>query len=133
MRGTEDFFVSPILQETALGVVTSAAWERHLRKLRAALTQWRAALIGGLEGIGGWERELHEGPLHVWLTAPPGADPDALRDAALRHGVAIVSGTNWHPSDPPTRHLRLSSAAAPVPQIQEGLRRLNRALRALQG
>ncbi len=125
-RGAEDFFVSPILQETALNVVTNPAWGRHLRQMRLQLQERQLLLRQGLGDA--FEADPVGGPLHLWIETPGGNDPDELRAAALRHGVAIVSGVHWHPGDAPARHIRLSNAAAVPERIADGMARLGESL-----
>jgi len=128
LRGSEDFFVSPILQETALNVVTSPAWDRHLRRLRTELKERRLVLRRALEANNDWCLNIQGGPLHVWLETEDRIDPDELRVSAMRNGVAILSGTAWHPGDAPAKHIRLSVAAANEAEIIEGLARLQESL-----
>jgi len=125
-RSVEDFFVSPILQETALNVVSSPAWGKHLRQMRLRLQERQLLLCQGLSEL--FPADPTGGPLHVWVETPAGHDPDELRSAALRAGVAIVSGVHWHPGDAPTRHIRLSNAAAGPDQIRTGIARLKDSL-----
>lgn len=132
-RAVEDFFVSPILQEIALEVVTSPSWPRHLRRLGSLLAHRQAVLRAALSRAGGWSGEQTGGPLHLWLEPPPGVDPDELRSAALRHGVLIVSGTQWHAGDPPAPRVRISNAAGPPAAIDEGVRRLAAAVDGIIG
>ncbi len=132
MRTVEDFFVSPILQETALNVVTSTGWARHLRAMRLELRTRQAALRTAIDSIDCWESTPVGGPLHLWLRLPPHLDAVAVRDAALRRGVSIIAGNQWHPSDPQSTHIRLSNASKSTTQIQEGVERLGSALEGLR-
>lgn len=128
MRTVEDFFVSPILQETALNVVTSTGWERHLRTMRIELRTRQAALREAIAAIDCQISTPVAGPLHLWLRLPPHLDALTVRDAALRLGVSMIAGNQWHPSDPESTHIRLSNASAPTAQILEGVKRLGSAL-----
>jgi DNA-binding transcriptional MocR family regulator len=66
--------------------------------------------------------------LHVWLRLPDGVDDVALEREARRAGVAVVAGSPWFPADPPGPFLRLSAVAAPVDQLEVGVRRVAGAL-----
>jgi aspartate/methionine/tyrosine aminotransferase len=48
LRAVEDMFVSGLLQETALELVTSSAWDAHLRALRAELRRRLSVLVEAL-------------------------------------------------------------------------------------
>ena len=128
VSGVENFFVSPILQETALNVITRPSWNRHLKNLRAALAERRTICRQVLATSRSWTFSNNGGPLHCWVALPSDVSADSLRDAALREGVSIVSGRQWHPGDQADRHIRLSVAAVSSPQIVEGVKRLNQAL-----
>jgi DNA-binding transcriptional MocR family regulator len=126
-----DFFVSGLLQQTALEVVTSPAWQRHLRLLRRELASRRDALIAGLA------RHLPEwrpfctprGGLALWVELPPETpDDESLVRLARAAGVGLVPGTLWFAAEAPGRFIRLSYAGAGAPELGEAARRLAQAL-----
>ena len=144
VRVVDDFFVSRPLQETALELVSSPAWPRHLAGLGRLLAARRATLVAALrQGI----PELvipavPSGGASLWAQLParpdcpgrPGlAGPDAdveLAGRASRHGVAISPGRSFYPAEPPGSFVRLSFAATARPEdLHEGVRRLALALR----
>jgi DNA-binding transcriptional MocR family regulator len=49
--------------------------------------------------------------------------------AAAGEGVIVFPGRPWFPAEPPGPFLRLTYAAAPPEALDEGVRRLARALR----
>lgn len=110
-RLVDDFFVSGLLQETALQLVTSAAWPRHLRVLRTALRRNRDLLAAALvKHLGQDAVAVPRGGLHLWLRLPDDC-PDleaAQRLAAC--GVLAVPGCNAFPAEPSGNYLRLSFA-----------------------
>ncbi|MFJ9212288.1 PLP-dependent aminotransferase family protein [Streptomyces sp. NPDC102264] len=126
----DTFFVPRPLQEAALELVGSAAWNRHLRSVSAALKTRRDTLTTALR------TELPEpalphipsGGYHLWLRLPDGTDEQAVVSAALRAGVAVAPGRPYFSAEPPAPHLRLSFAAVAGPaEITEGVRRLRTA------
>ncbi|MEV0369805.1 PLP-dependent aminotransferase family protein [Streptomyces sp. NPDC050636] len=148
----DSFFVPGPLQETALELVGSPAWTRHLRLISAELTVRRDALatalhrqLPALVGQGSGQGEAHglgrpqEGGLfvppggyHLWLRLPDGTDEEALTGAALRAGVAVAAGRPYFAAEPPAPHLRLSfAAAASAGAVTEGVRRLRAACEEL--
>ncbi|MGR6918056.1 aminotransferase-like domain-containing protein [[Actinomadura] parvosata] len=114
IRLVDDFFVTRPLQETALELLSSPAWDRHVRSLTVALRERCATLAGALT------RELPHwtltgpprGGLHLWARLPHGAGAGAFADAALRHGVAVSAGDRYFATELPAAYLRLSFAAA---------------------
>jgi DNA-binding transcriptional MocR family regulator len=130
-RIVDDFFVSGPLQEAALEIVSSPAWRRYRRRLRTELRVRRDALAAALA------RHLPQlaltalpaGGLHLWVALPDGTDDVAAAGAAAGEGVIVFPGRPWFPAEPPGPFLRLTYAAAPPEALDEGVRRLARALR----
>ncbi len=129
IRLVDDFFVSRPLQEAAVELLSTPAWDRHVRALATALRERCTALIAGLA------REVPEwtltrrpaGGLHLWVQLP--AHQADAADAARAHGVAVSSGRGYFAAEPPGTYVRLGFAAtADLAELAEGTRRL----RALQ-
>jgi len=125
-RVVDDFFVSGPLQHAALELVSSPAWRRHRRAVRAALAERRDALVDAVrqdlpevELLG-----IPRGGLHLWLRLPGGTDDEAVARAARTAGVVVSPGRRWFPGEPPAPHLRLTFAGAPPAVLREGVRRL---------
>lgn len=130
VQAVDSFFVPRPLQETALELVGSPAWARHLRELAAALQDRRRTAVTALRRTLPelLAPEIPHGGYHLWLRLPDGDDEPALAAAALRTGVAVTAGSPYFAAEPPAPHLRLSYAAALNPaQITEGVERLARA------
>lgn len=122
----ETFFPSRLMQETAVELVLSPGWPRHLHAVRSALRRRRDVLASAVA------RELPEvemtpagGGLHLWLRLPHGTDEARVVDAAEQAGVRVGPGRVHFPAEPPAPHLRLSySMAADEAELTEGVRRL---------
>ncbi|MFD0278000.1 PLP-dependent aminotransferase family protein [Kitasatospora sp. NPDC127111] len=134
MRRVDDFFIARPLQEAAVELLSTPAWDRHLRTLSGALRDRCAVLADALA------RELPEwtlarvpaGGLHLWLRLPSGLTDTAVADAARAHGVAVNAGRRYFPAEPPGAYLRLGFAAAAEPgDLPEAARRLAGAVRSL--
>lgn len=135
VQSVDSFFVPRPLQETALELVSSPAWPRHLRTLAEALRERRQTTVAALRrtlpellpdsspdrpGLGGY---------HLWLRLPEGMDEAAVTAAALRAGVAVTAGRPYFAAEPPGSFLRLCYAFAQSPaQLTEGVERLARAI-----
>lgn len=125
-RAVEDMFVSGLLQEVAVDVVTSPAWARHKQRLRAALHARREAACAALA------RHLPEftltlvprGGLHLWIELPADLDDLAFVQTAAVCGVSIAPGRYMFPAEPAGRFIRLCYAAANPAAIAEGVQRL---------
>jgi DNA-binding transcriptional MocR family regulator len=130
-RTLDDFFVAGPLQQAALDFVTAPAWPRHRRALRTALRDRREALLTALR------RHLPDllpatvprGGLHLWVRLPAGLDDIEVATAAAAEQVVVFPGRPWYAAEPEAAYLRLTYAAAPPALLDEGVRRLARALR----
>ncbi|MEV0895614.1 PLP-dependent aminotransferase family protein [Actinoplanes sp. NPDC049802] len=129
-RLLDDFFVAGPMQQATLEFVTSPAWGRHRRSLRAELGNRRAALLAALR------RHLPDlaptviprGGLHLWARLPDGFDDVAVASAAAAAGVIVFPGRAWHAAEPPGPFLRLTYAATPADTMEEAVQRLRRAI-----
>jgi DNA-binding transcriptional MocR family regulator len=127
MRLVDDFFVSRPLQEAAVELLTTPAWDRHLRSLATSLRERCAAMIDGLaHELPRWRvAAVPRGGLHLWVELPD--DVAEVEDRARAHGVAIHAGHGYFASETPGRFVRLTfSAPADLAEMTEGLRRLRR-------
>lgn len=126
----DTFFVPRPLQEAALELVGSAAWNRHLRSVSTELKTRRDTLTAALRTALPELALPHipSGGYHLWARLPDGTDEQAVVSAALRAGVAVAPGRPYFSAEPPAAQLRLSFAAVAGPaEITEGVRRLRTA------
>jgi DNA-binding transcriptional MocR family regulator len=72
------------------------------------------------------------GGLHLWVRLPDNLDDLELAAAAAAEQVIVFPGRPWYAAEPPAPHLRLTYAAAPPALLDEGVRRLARAVDALR-
>jgi DNA-binding transcriptional MocR family regulator len=130
VRVVDDFFVSRPLQETALELVSSPAWARHLASLGRALTARQATLAQALQRLPQLDVPLlPRGGACLWVRLPGELADSRVTDRASRHGVMISSGRSFFPAEPPGSFIRLSFAATARPEdLHEGVRRLALAL-----
>ena len=131
-RIVDDFFVSGPLQEAALEVVSAPGWRRHRRRLRTALRARRDALAGRPAAPPAGARAAPRSPAAACTCGcalPEGTDDVGAGGAAAAEGVVVFPGRPWFPAEPPGPFLRLTYAAAPPDALDEGVRRLARALR----
>ncbi|MGI5211731.1 PLP-dependent aminotransferase family protein [Plantactinospora sp. CA-290183] len=133
-RTLDDLFVAGPLQQAALDFLSSPAWPRHRRALRTALHSRREALLAALR------RHLPallpatvpRGGLHLWVRLPDDLDDLELATEAAAEQVVVFPGRPWYAAEPQAPHLRLTYAAAAPALLDEGVRRLARAVAALR-
>ncbi len=125
-RAADDLCVSPIVQETALGLLTSSHWPRHLKRLRTALLTRRDVMLDALCTTLPDLRVplVPRGGIHVWARLPQGSSPREISVAAYAAGVIVGDGQHFFVDEPPAAFLRFSFGSATQPEMLEGLRRL---------
>jgi DNA-binding transcriptional MocR family regulator len=134
IRIVDDLFVNRLTQETALDLVGSPGWPRHVVELGRALQERRRVMLEALAeltpivAVPG----LPRGGMHLWVSLPAGVDDIALAESAREHGVLVGAGRSFFATEPPSSHVRLSFAcAANHDELRESVRRLGSALQAI--
>lgn len=125
-RTGDDLCVAPMIQETALALLTSSAWGRHLKQLRTELAERRDALTAAIRQTLPSIRmqSIPNGGFHLWAQLPYGADTRQISSGAYDAGVLIGDGRHFFVNEPPGAFLRFSYGAATPAQAAEGIRRL---------
>lgn len=129
VRYVDDFFVARPLQEAAVELLTSPAWDRHVRSLGPALRNRRQLTAAALaQHVPDWTIDVvPRAGLHLWVRMPKGLNDAVMVDAARRQGVLVNGGSAFFPSDAPTDRIRINFAAADLSQLDEAVQRLSAA------
>ncbi len=141
VTGREDFIqaltrlrfdggLSPFLLRTVAEFCVSGDEDRHLEKMipvyREKLDRMLTALSERCGRHVTWTQP--EGGFFLWLKLADGIDPAKLEGAMAGEGVGARPGTQFFPDRDPNNYLRLCFSTASVDHIEEGIRRLGRAL-----
>jgi DNA-binding transcriptional MocR family regulator len=132
LKMDDDMFTATLNQHVAARYLASDEHERQLARGVPHYRERRDALLRALERHLGDEARWLEpiGGHHVWVTLRRPVDERTLWLEALRAGVAFTPGSATM-VEPSTRtSLRLSFSMLQPDRLQEGVRRLARALRA---
>ncbi|MEO6598228.1 MAG: PLP-dependent aminotransferase family protein [Polyangiaceae bacterium] len=126
LRATEDFFISGLLQDTALELVNAAGWARHVQKLRHTLRERRDLAVRALTRYLPNARlsRVPEGGFSLWVELPFGVDDLVFVAAAARAGVSLTPGVPWFAAEKPGSFVRISTAGARGPDLEAGIARL---------
>ncbi len=127
-----DLSTSTFCQGVALELMRTDADRRHAPALVKAYHERRDALCeAAREHLADlFEWTVPEGGMFVWMTArQQGIDTNALLAFALKEGVSFVPGSVFDPGGNVSPSLRLNFTANPPEVLQEGVRRLSRAVR----
>ena len=130
-----DMCTSGVTQPIALGAVESGLIERLQPALVATYRERRDVLCAALEEhLSEWFTfEKPVGGMFVWAVArDPAFDTDRLLPAALGEKVCISPSSVFDASGEYRRAMRLNFTFNPPERLAEGVRRLARAVQALQ-
>lgn len=126
----DDLFVAGPMQETALELVSSPAWARHLKQLRSVLRARRDAAVEAvrahLQHVG--LEVVPRGGFVLWLKLPEAVDEVAFSRACAERAVQVNPGRAWFPAEPERGFVRLSYAAASAEAIRTGVARMGEVL-----
>jgi DNA-binding transcriptional MocR family regulator len=129
-----DFFTAALTQHIAAHWLESGDYEKHVQKTIGFYRERRDALLEALERhlAGEYRAEVPRGGHHVWVTLTRPLDERSLYSEAMRHGVAFTPGGAVTVERRSQTSLRLSFSLLEPQELDEGVRRLARAMRALR-
>jgi len=131
-----DLATSGLIQRAVESFVTIGRYQAHLRRTCQVYRKRRDAMLKAVRLYLPPEVNTSQpqGGLFVWVRLPEGMSSDELLPLACEEGVAFHPGSGFflHGADG-TRYLRLNFAAQPPERIEEGVRRLGRAIERLGG
>ncbi len=127
-RVVSDFFVSGPIQETALDLVHSPAWLRHLRDVRSRLVARRDVLAAAVKQHFGESSVtfLPAGGMHLWVRLDDSIDDVAFAARAAEAKVLVSAGRQWFPAEATGSYLRLSYACAPEASLRRAVETLSK-------
>lgn len=127
---------TPILEQFALAdFILEGHFERHLRRVRKRNSQRRSALLSALaREFGKTIRTFGENAGLNLVVEFPGLASDRMSDlmaAAAAEGVHVYPVSSYYAAPPQAAGLLIGYAALSHDEINEGVRRLGRAMQAL--
>lgn len=131
-KQTIDLCTSPITQLIALDYLRLGRYPAAVQRARDEYRLRMRAMVDTLRQELGDRIEAPEpgGGMFLWARFDRGLDPQALFQAAVRHGVLYVPGAAFYPAEPDHHTLRLSYAAPDCADIVTGVGRLAQAVAA---
>jgi len=119
-------------QRLAAAMLAGDGWARHVAALRGTYRERRDAMEQALRrhfaGASGASWTQPDGGFFLWMQLPEGCDADRLLPLALEEGVAFIPGSAFVGPADPRNCLRLSFAYPAPAAIEDGIRRLRRAV-----
>jgi 2-aminoadipate transaminase len=141
-KGNEDFGSAHFNQHLLATVLEEGSYEPHVEQVRQSYRRKRDAMLAAADrefaGLPGVEWVHPHGGLYVWMTLPAGIET-GFESALFRRAVQVeqvmyVPGELCYPADAvhrPRNQMRLSFGVQTAEGIEEGMRRLGRAVRAV--
>jgi DNA-binding transcriptional MocR family regulator len=131
-RAAESMYVSALLQQAALEVVSDPGWRSHLRRLKVQLRERRDLLVASLAAHAPSLAVdvVPTGGLHLWARLPDGTDVARLVRDCAAEGVWVAAGDEWFPAEPSAPYLRLTYLPPELAGYADAARVIGRALEA---
>ncbi len=129
-----DFHTSTPIQHIAARYLATEAYSRNLAASLPYYRERRDVLVGALEKhlAGEVRAEVPRGGHHVWVTLNRPVEERVLYTEAVRHGVSFTPGGAVTVDRPQRTSFRLSFSLLEPEDLEEGVRRLARALREVR-
>jgi 2-aminoadipate transaminase len=130
----DDFHTATLIQHIAARWLAAGAHDRHLQATLPFYRERRDALLEALERhlAGEYRADRPRGGHHLWVTLTRPLDERALYSEAARHGVSFTPGGAVTAERRSQTSFRLSFSLAEPDELDEGVRRLARAIREVR-
>ena len=135
MKQASDFHTPTPVQHMAARYLAGDGYERQLERSLPYYRERRDALMAALETPPGGRvrgRRRPAGGHHVWVTLKRPVEERTLYAEAVRHGMSFTPGGAVTAERPQRTSLRLSFSLLEPDELEEGVRRLARALREVR-
>lgn len=125
-----DLHTSTFVQMVTNDICQRGILRSHVKTIREVYRGRRDAMLAAMErhfppGVT-WTRP--QGGLFLWVQVPEHIDTTEFLNLALQEKVAFVPGRAFYPDDDGQNAMRLTFATADPERIEEGIKRLERAL-----
>ena len=125
-----DLHTSTFVQMVTNDICQRGILRSHVKTIREVYRERREAMLAAMErhfppGVT-WTRP--QGGLFLWVQVPEHIDTTEFLNLALQEKVAFVPGRAFYPDDDGQNAMRLTFATADPERIEEGIKRLERAL-----
>lgn len=129
-----DFHTPTLLQHIGARFLASGGYDRHVEQTADFYRERRDALLAALERHLAGEYRVYSprGGHHLWVTLERPLDERALYTEAVRHGVSFTPGGAVTAERRSQTSFRLSFSLVTPEDLDEGVRRLARAIREVR-
>jgi GntR family transcriptional regulator/MocR family aminotransferase len=133
-KRVNDLATSTLVQRALEAYVTVGRYQAHLRRSCQIFRKRRDAMISAIQNYLPTQVHLDppQGGLFIWLQLPDDLSSEELLHLAWQEGVTFAPGTGFFPSTQDGRNwLRLNFVSQAPERIDEGIKRLGRAIERL--
>jgi GntR family transcriptional regulator/MocR family aminotransferase len=132
-KRVSDLATSNLMQRALEAYITVGRYQAHLRRACQVYRRRRDAMLAAISRHLPAEARClpPQGGLFVWLQLPASLSANELYPVAIEEGVAFAPGSIFFPGERAQPYLRLNFAMHPPEVIEEGIRRLGRAVERL--
>jgi GntR family transcriptional regulator/MocR family aminotransferase len=129
-KQTRDLATSNLVQRALEAFITVGRYQAHLRRACRLYRRRRDAVLEALEQHmpAGARWYVPQGGLFLWLELPERLSADDLHPLAEEEGASFAPGSLFFPGVCPQSLLRLNIVTNPVELVEEGIRRIARAI-----
>jgi DNA-binding transcriptional MocR family regulator len=119
-----------LIQRALEAYITVGRYEIHLHRAQREYRQRRDAMVASLNQY--MRKGTHwitpKGGIFIWLRLPAGLSANDLYPVAMQEEVTYAPGALFFPGEKDYSYLRLNFSILPPEEIEEGIRRLGRAI-----
>lgn len=133
-KRVNDLATSTLVQRALEAYVTVGRYQAHLRRSCQIFRRRRDAMLLAIRRYlpAGVRFDPPQGGLFIWLQLPKNLDSEKLLPLAWEEGLDFAPGNNFFPDEMnSTGWLRLNFVAKAPDQINEGIKRLGKAIKRL--
>jgi GntR family transcriptional regulator/MocR family aminotransferase len=134
LKRVNDLATSTLIQRALEAYVTVGRYQAHLRRSCQIFHRRRDAMLSAIQRYLPAEVYLDppQGGLFIWLQLPENLSADSLLSLAWEEGVDFAPGSEFFPDGVSGKNwLRLNFVVQAPDQINEGIKRLGRAIQGL--
>jgi GntR family transcriptional regulator / MocR family aminotransferase len=130
-----DLATSTLIQRALEAYVTVGRYQAYLRRSCQVFRKRRDAMLLAIERFlpAGVSFDPPQGGLFLWLRLPDNISAEELLPLACEEGMAFAPGNDFFPAGSAGQDwMRLNFVAQPVEAIEEGIKRLGKAIKRYQ-
>jgi GntR family transcriptional regulator/MocR family aminotransferase len=135
LKRLSDLATSTLIQRALEAYVTVGRYQAYLRRSCQVFRKRRDAMLAAIARYlpADVSFDPPQGGLHLWLRLPDGLSSNELLPMACQEGVAYAPGSAFFPEGiEELGWMRLNFVAQPEGEIEEGVKRLGKAIKQMQ-